>query len=200
MQFQDLTPGTDIEAGSRVVSETEIVEFASRHDPQWLHVDRDRAERGRWKGLTSALRGAIFGSIEELAATSSVKALVICGSGRGFSAGADIRDLSAAFREPTLPQLVGLIESWTIPVIAALHGPFLGGGLELALGAHYRIADATASLGLPEIKLGLIPGAGGTQRLPRLIGLKAALDMISTGEPVDAHRAVELWSWDWSTN
>lgn len=142
--------------------------------------------------LSSALRGAIHAAIEELTTKNGVRAIIVCGAGRGFSAGADIRDLSGASKEPTLPQVVGMIESLNIPVIAALHGPVLGGGLELALGAHYRVADASASLGLPEIKLGLIPGAGGTQRLPRLIGLKAALEMISTGEPVDARRALAL--------
>jgi 3-hydroxyacyl-CoA dehydrogenase len=142
--------------------------------------------------LSSSVRNAICQALQTLAVETTLRALVITGAGRGFSAGADNGDLSEAYQEPTLPQLIEALESFRVPVIAALHGPVPGGGLELALGAHYRIADAAAKLGLPEIALGLIPGAGGTQRLPRLVGLEAALEMISTGESISAQRALEF--------
>ena len=142
--------------------------------------------------LSSALRLALYEHVRELSADRSILALILTGAGRGFCAGADIRDLSGAAQPPTLPDLVALLAHSRTPVIAALHGAVLGGGLELALGAHHRIADAGAMFGLPEIKLGLIPGAGGTQRLPRLIGMPAALGLILSGESIGAARALEL--------
>lgn len=93
---------------------------------------------------------------------------------------------------PLLPEVINAIESATKPVVAWLHGVSLGGGLELAMACHYRLAEPEASFGLPEVKLGLIPGAGGTQRLPRLIGLEAALERILSGEPIGTERALEL--------
>jgi 3-hydroxyacyl-CoA dehydrogenase len=139
-------------------------------------------------GLSHAVRTGVSAAIERAQADSSVRAIVLTGAGGLFSAGADIRefDTPASIAEPTLRQLIDLVETSAKPVVAAIPGTCLGGGLELALAAHYRVASADAKLGLPEVKLGLLPGAGGTQRLPRLVGVERAIDMIVSGEPVPA--------------
>lgn len=142
--------------------------------------------------LGAPLRGAIATALESASSDDSVRAIVIRGHGRLFSAGADITEFNMPQGDPSLPELVDRIEASAKPVIAAIHGMALGGGLELALGCHYRVAAATAKLGLPEVKLGLLPGAGGTQRLPRLIGVSAALDMIVSGSPISAGTAIDL--------
>jgi len=123
---------------------------------------------------------------------ASVTALVITGKGKFFSAGADIAEFDQALLGPALPDVIALIEASEKPVVAAINGLALGGGLEVALGCHYRLASANARLGLPEILLGLLPGAGGTQRLPRLIGREAALDLIVTGAQMSAERAAAI--------
>ncbi|MEH3087457.1 MAG: 3-hydroxyacyl-CoA dehydrogenase NAD-binding domain-containing protein [Xylophilus ampelinus] len=141
-------------------------------------------------GLGHALRSGIVESLDRALADPQVRAVVLAGSDRAFSGGADVREFGTPLsgREPTLLSVIRAVESSTKPVVAALAGVALGGGLELALGAHYRVAKPDASLGLPEVKLGLLPGAGGTQRLPRLIGLEAALNMIVSGTPAPAAR------------
>ena len=123
-----------------------------------------------------------------------IQAFVICGSGRMFSAGADIRefDTGLAGESPTLMDLISLIENSPKPVVCALHGTALGGGCELSLACHSRIAVPGTRIGLPEVTLGIVPGAGGTQRLPRLIGVLPALDAIVSGKPMTAERAHEL--------
>lgn len=123
-----------------------------------------------------------------------IQAFVICGSGRMFSAGADIRefDTGVAGESPTLMDLISLIENSPKPVVCALHGTALGGGCELSLACHSRIAIPGTRIGLPEVTLGIVPGAGGTQRLPRLIGVLPALDAIVSGKPMTAERAHEL--------
>ncbi|MGH1414977.1 MAG: 3-hydroxyacyl-CoA dehydrogenase NAD-binding domain-containing protein [Pelagimonas sp.] len=126
------------------------------------------------------------------AQADGAKAVVIYGRGRTWFAGADIREFGKPLQEPSLPDLCNLIEASTIPVIAAMHGTALGGGLEVALGCHYRVAVPTAKMGLPEVHLGLIPGAGGTQRLPRVIGSEQAIALITSGRPIDAAKALEL--------
>lgn len=141
--------------------------------------------------LGRPLRQAIASALESASSDDTVKAIVIRGDGKFFSAGADIAEFNMPPSEPSLPELVDWIEASSKPVVAAIHGMALGGGLELALGCHYRVATATAKLGLPEVKLGLLPGAGGTQRLPRLIGAAAALDMIVSGSPISAGAAAE---------
>ncbi len=135
-------------------------------------------------GLEKAIRGA--------QSDDAVKAIVIRGGGKLFSAGADITEFGKPPSNPSLPEVIDAIEASTKPVIAAIHGTALGGGLEIALGCHYRIATPGAKLGLPEVALGLLPGAGGTQRLPRLIGVEAALDMIVSGNPILATGAAEV--------
>ena len=123
-----------------------------------------------------------------------IQAFVICGSGRMFSAGADIRefDTGVAGESPTLMDLISLIENSPKPVVCALHGTALGGGCELSLACHSRIAVPGTRIGLPEVTLGIVPGAGGTQRLPRLIGVLPALDAIVSGKPMTAEKAHEL--------
>lgn len=115
--------------------------------------------------------------------------IVLCTEGRLFSAGADIREFDGPMAEPGLPELIERFESSEKPVVAAIDATAMGGATELALGCHYRLGAPAARLGLPEVRIGLIPGAGGTQRLPRLVGTDAALEMITRGRPVDAGRA-----------
>ncbi len=153
-----------------------------------------RFENPPVNALSHALRAAIFDQLSALNSQNEVSAIVFTGSGRCFCGGADIREFDQDVRhaEPLVPTLIDAVERLDKPVVAAIHGVALGGGCELALGCHYRVAPKDARLGLPEIKLGLMPGAGGTQRLPRLVGLEAALNMILSGEPVNAERALEL--------
>jgi 3-hydroxyacyl-CoA dehydrogenase len=138
--------------------------------------------------LSLGLRAAIADGVERATNDESIRAVVIIGSGNAFCGGADVGEfgLPAMSASPSLADLFGLIENSPKPVIAAINGLALGGGLELAMACHYRVAAATASLGLPEVKLGLIPGAGGTQRLPRLVGVERALNMMVSGNPVSA--------------
>ncbi len=144
-------------------------------------------------GLSHAVRVGLARALERAIADEAVAAVVLAGGSRHFSAGADIREFGtpAAIAEPTLRQLIELVEDAPKPVVAAIQGSCLGGGLELALAAHYRIAARDATLGLPEVKLGLIPGAGGTQRLPRLVAPTRALELILGGEPVRAGALAE---------
>jgi 3-hydroxyacyl-CoA dehydrogenase len=138
-----------------------------------------------------AVRSGVLRALTEAEADGDVTAIVILCEGRTFVAGADIREFGKPPGEPSLPALCQRIEACTKPVIAAIHGTALGGGCEIALACHRRIADAGAKLGLPEVKLGLIPGAGGTQRLPRLIGMAAAIEMVATGRMMGAAEAFE---------
>ncbi|MEO7937975.1 MAG: 3-hydroxyacyl-CoA dehydrogenase NAD-binding domain-containing protein [Burkholderiaceae bacterium] len=136
-------------------------------------------------GLGYDTRRAIVKGLERALANARVKAVVITGAGRAFSGGADIREFGStkSVQEPNLLSVIKAIENATKPVVAAMHSVVMGGGLELALGCHYRIAAPGCKIALPEVKLGLIPGAGGTQRLPRVLGVEVALNMIVSGEP-----------------
>ncbi|WP_287304737.1 enoyl-CoA hydratase/isomerase family protein, partial [Mesorhizobium sp.] len=111
-------------------------------------------------------------------------------AGRTFVAGADITEFGKPVQQPDLRAIIAMLETIAKPTVAAIHGTALGGGLELALGCHFRVADAGARLGLPEVKLGLLPGGGGTVRLPRLVGPLKALRMIVSGTPIDAAEAL----------
>ncbi|RMC02232.1 hypothetical protein DUI87_21399 [Hirundo rustica rustica] len=136
---------------------------------------------------------ALEDGLKKAEADPSVKAIMICGENGKFSAGADIRGFSTPKRHRVaLGPIVSLIESSEKPVVAAIEGIALGGGLEVALGCHYRLAHVKAQMGLPEVTIGLLPGAEGTQRLPRLIGVPAALDMITTGKHIPATEALKL--------
>jgi 3-hydroxyacyl-CoA dehydrogenase len=137
-------------------------------------------------GLGHATRSAIVDGMKQALSDDAIKAIVITGAGKAFSGGADINEFNSpkAFAEPSLHTVINVIENSTKPVIAAIHSVCMGGGLELALGCHYRVATAGAQIALPEVKLGILPGAGGTQRLPRILGLEMALNMIVSGTPV----------------
>ncbi len=136
-----------------------------------------------------AVRQGLIDAFEQTQADGAIRAVVLICAGRTFVAGADVREFGKPPLEPHLPDVVVTLESATKPWIAAIHGTALGGGLEIAMGCHYRIADTSAKFGLPEVNLGLIPGAGGTVRLPRLVGPGIALDMIAKGKPITAAAA-----------
>ncbi len=143
--------------------------------------------------LSAVVKQALLDHLEKALADEAVNALVIAGAGKHFSAGADLREFGAsASAGPVLPDLIDRIEASAKPVVAALHGTVAGGALELALGCHYRVAGDGAELTLPEVGLGILPGAGGTVRLPRLVGVEAALDLILSGRRVTAAEAVAL--------
>jgi 3-hydroxyacyl-CoA dehydrogenase len=136
--------------------------------------------------LGQAVRQGLADGVAQAAADADIRAVVLICAGRTFFAGADITEFGKPPQPPGLNEVIDALEASAKPVVAAIHGTALGGGLEVALGCHYRIAARSAKLGLPEVKLGLLPGAGGTQRLPRLIGAEAALGMIVSGDPVPA--------------
>ena len=141
--------------------------------------------------LSTAVRQGLVDAIAEAEADAAVNAVVIACEGQTFFAGADITEFGKPPQMPWLPEVVDTIENCSKPVVAAIHGTALGGGLEIALGCHYRVADPTAKLGTPEVKLGLLPGAGGTQRLPRVAGVRKALEMCATGNPIGAKEAFD---------
>ncbi|WP_341902331.1 3-hydroxyacyl-CoA dehydrogenase NAD-binding domain-containing protein [Sandarakinorhabdus limnophila] len=140
--------------------------------------------------LSADVRDGLAGAFAAIAADSAVKAAVLVCAGRTFIAGADISEFGKPPRGASLPAVQDAMESSPVPVIAAIHGTALGGGLEVALCAHYRVSDAKAKLGLPEVKLGLLPGAGGTQRLPRIVGAKKATEMVTSGAQMGAKDAL----------
>ena len=142
--------------------------------------------------LSGPVRQGIYDAIQEAATDDGVKAIVLRADGRTFFAGADITEFGKPSGLIGLNPVINALEDSAKPVVAAIHGTALGGGLEVALGCHYRVAVPSAKLGLPEVKLGLIPGAGGTQRLPRVIGVKGALPMVVSGDPIPAAKAAEI--------
>ena len=142
--------------------------------------------------LGHGVRAGLLKAISEADADPTIKAIVIRCEGRTFFAGADIAEFGQPQVAPSLADIILALEGAGKPVVAAIHGNALGGGLELALGCHYRIATQAARLGLPEVKLGILPGAGGTQRLPRLVGVPKALEMVVFGSPIDAVEAQNL--------
>src|SRR5215213_5662384 len=141
--------------------------------------------------LGAAVRQGLVAAIEQAEGDDAVKAVVIACEGQTFFAGADITEFGKPPVMPWLPQVVDTIENCSKPVVAAIHGTALGGGLEVALGCHYRVAVPDAKIGTPEVKLGLLPGAGGTQRLPRVAGVRKALEMCATGNPIGAKQAFD---------
>ncbi|TAM39339.1 MAG: 3-hydroxyacyl-CoA dehydrogenase, partial [Burkholderiaceae bacterium] len=145
-------------------------------------------------GLGYATRVGITDGLSKANADAAVKAVVITGAGRAFSGGADINEFGTpkAVQEPNLLSVILAVENSSKPVVAAVHSVAMGGGLELALGCHYRVAAPGCNVALPEVKLGLIPGAGGTQRLPRVLGVETALNMIVSGEPVKSELLASL--------
>jgi len=145
-------------------------------------------------GLGHETRLGIVAGLDRALADATVKAIVVTGAGKAFSGGADIKEFGSpkSLAEPNLLSVIAAIEASPKPTVAAVHSVAMGGGLELALGCNYRIASAGAQIALPEVKIGLIPGAGGTQRLPRVLGVETALNMIVSGEPVKSEVLAKL--------
>lgn len=145
-------------------------------------------------GLGYATRHSLTDHLQKANADAAVKSIVITGAGKAFSGGADIKEFGTdkALQQPNLHSVILMIENSAKPVVAAIHSVCMGGGLELALGCHYRIAAPGCSVALPEVKLGLLPGAGGTQRLPRALGVEPALNMIVSGEPVKSELLAQI--------
>ena len=141
--------------------------------------------------LGAAVRQGLVAAMEQADASDAVKAVVIVGAGKAFIAGADIREFGKPPVEPFLPDVCNRIEACSKLVVAVVHGPALGGGLEVAMAAHYRLALPGTKVGLPEVSLGLTPGAGGTQRAPRLMGVKAAAELMLSGKPIGAQAALD---------
>jgi 3-hydroxyacyl-CoA dehydrogenase len=145
-----------------------------------------RLENPPVNAIDHAVRVGLADFLTQAESRRDIKVLLIVAAGNLFSAGADVNEFDSPVKEPSQQMVQAMIERARMPVVAAIHGLALGGGLELAMSCHYRVAQANAKLGMPEITLGIIPGAGGTQRLPRLIGVRAALDMILSGAPISA--------------
>jgi len=143
-------------------------------------------------GLGNALRAALMDGLKRAEADAAVKAVVIIGSAKAFSGGADIREFNQPRTKPELPEVNEQQDAMSKPLVAAIGGFALGGGLELALACHYRIAAPRAQLGLPEVKLGILPGSGGTQRLPRIVPMAEAVRMMTTGATITSEKAKEL--------
>ena len=142
--------------------------------------------------LSHPVRAALLAAIEALDADPTVHAIVLVGAGRNFVAGADVREFDLPPLEPLLPAVLSRLEACGKPVVAALHGATLGGGAETALASHYRCAAGDLQLGFPEVSLGLLPGAGGTVRLPRLAGWQAAFELMASGKPIGVDASIEL--------
>src|SRR5688572_13509749 len=142
--------------------------------------------------LSAKVREGLFEGFKAAGADPAAKAIVLICEGRTFIAGADITEFGGAMAGPSLFDVQDMMENSPKPVVAAIHGTALGGGLEVALCAHYRVAVPSAKVGLPEVALGLLPGAGGTQRLPRIVGVEAALDMVTSGRHVPAKQALAM--------
>ena len=140
--------------------------------------------------LSAVVRDGLVAGIAAAIADPAIKAIVLHCAGRTFIAGADISEFGSAMTGATLPEVQAAMENSPKPIVAAIHGTALGGGLEVALTCHYRVAVPSAKLGLPEVKLGLLPGAGGTQRLPRIVGIEQALKMVTSGTPISAKAAL----------
>src|SRR5687767_12671117 len=142
--------------------------------------------------LSQHVRQGLADGLKAAATDPEAKAVVIVCGGRTFIAGADITEFGKPPAEPGLHGVLDMIESSSKPVVAAIHGTALGGGLEVTLACHYRVGVKDARFGLPEVKLGILPGAGGTQRLPRVVGVEKALSMIVSGDPIRADEALKV--------
>jgi len=170
---------------------TNFVRLSKDNDVAIITIDNPPVN-----ALSPGIPDAISAAIDEINSDAAIKAAVIIGAGRTFVAGADIKEFikmtSSGKRLATLLPLLLRIENSAKPVVMAIHGQAFGGGLELAMAGHYRVASPTAQVGQPEVKLGIIPGAGGTQRLPRLVGVAKAVEMCAEGKPIPAREAFDL--------
>lgn len=167
-----------------MVAITEVINLENKDDIAIITTDNPPVN-----ALGIAVRQGLVESITQAEADDSAKAIVIICRGRTFFAGADIKEFGQPLKEPGFGKVLETIESCSKPIIAAIHGTAFGGGLEIALACHFRIAVTSALFGLPEVKLGLLPGAGGTQRLPRIVGVEKALKMITSGDPISVQDA-----------
>ena len=170
-----------------MVSLSDLVEYATRDGVGVITLNNPPVN-----ALGAGVRQGVADLVERARADGGVQAIVLTGAGRCFCGGADIREFGQPPIPPSLPEVIDIIESCPKPVVAALHGVAYGGGFELPLGCHFRIAAPSARVALPEVTLGLIPGAGGTQRLPRLIGVEATVGVILSGKPVAATSALSM--------
>ncbi len=166
---------------------TDMIVYTSHNDIAVLRIQNPPVN-----ALSHAVRQGLWDVMDRAEADNDVRAVLLVGDGRAFIAGADIKEFGKPLQEPGLPDLCNRIEASPLLVVASLHGVSLGGGLEVALGCHYRIAQPSARVGLPEVHLGILPGAGGTQRLPRLTGAEKAVEAITTGRHIKADEALEL--------
>jgi 3-hydroxyacyl-CoA dehydrogenase len=166
---------------------SEVVSTSLVGDIAMVRVDKPPVN-----AMDQSVRAGLYRAFSELRKDAGIRAIIVFCAGRTFVAGADIKEFESGIGEPGYHQLFRLIEDSPVPVIAAIHGTALGAGVELALACHYRVADEKASLGLPELSLGIIPGAGGTQRMPRVIPFEAATEMMLSGRPLSAIQAQEL--------
>src|SRR5690606_4299552 len=164
----------------------EVVRYRREGDIAVITIDNPPVN-----AMSHAVRAGVAEAIDRFASDTEAKAAVLVCAGRTFVAGADITEFGKPPKDPWLPEVVHRIEDAPRIVVAAIHGTALGGGLEVAMGCHYRCAVSSARLGLPEVNLGLLPGATGTQRLPRLVGVRKALDMMISGKPIPAPEAHE---------
>src|SRR5437773_6010888 len=179
-----------------------VTSFQARSPMTALTKSVDLERRGRVavitvnnppvNALSQHVRQGLRDGVTQAVADSGVAAIVITCAGRTFIAGADITEFGKPPQAPSLHEVLDLIESSPKPVVAAVHGTALGGGLEVTLACHYRVGVKDARFGLPEVKLGLLPGAGGTQRLPRVVGPQKALSMIVSGDPIRADEALKV--------
>src|SRR5262247_344043 len=165
---------------------TQSVDLSTRGRVAVLTVDNPPVN-----ALSQHVRKGLHDGIKQATADGAVRAIVIACAGRTFIAGADITEFGKPPVEPSLFEVLDLIEDGPKPVVAAIHGTALGGGLEVTLACHYRVAVKAARFGLPEVKLGLLPGAGGTQRLPRVVGVEKGLQMMVSGDPIRADEALK---------
>src|SRR5437016_7141234 len=168
--------------------ERELVRFDTEDGIGMITIDNPPVN-----ALSPGVPDGIIAAVDKGNADPSVKAMVLIGGGRSFIAGADIRQFGKAPSRPANPRRhYDVTDDSAKPVVAAIHGYALGGGLETALACHYRVAVPSAKVGLPEVQIGILPGAGGTQRLPRLVGPKAAMELITSGRHVPAEEAHKL--------
>ncbi|HEX5752025.1 MAG TPA: 3-hydroxyacyl-CoA dehydrogenase NAD-binding domain-containing protein [Archangium sp.] len=165
--------------------------FEARGDVGILWIDNPPVN-----AISHAVRVALLDGLKQAESNGAIQAVVIACAGRTFMAGADITEFSGPLKSPGLPEVIDALDAFSKPVVAAIHGTAFGGGFEVALACDHRVAVASAQVGLPEVKLGLLPGAGGTQRLPRLVGVEPALQAMISGDPIPAPVALGLGAID----
>src|SRR5882672_4775738 len=185
--MRSIIGGTFDPARNPMAKITQSVDLAARGRVAVLTVDNPPVN-----ALSQHVRKGLHDGIKQATADGAVQAIVIVCAGRTFIAGADITEFGKPPAEPSLHSVLDLIEGAPKPVVSAIHGTALGGGLEVTLACHYRVGAKGARFGLPEVKLGLLPGAGGTQRLPRVVGPQKALQMIVSGDPIGADEALKV--------